>query len=170
LLAEAGHTRGFEARLAYIADRYRGMEGVVAALAAQLGAVGIQVRPQPLSLGGFRRAVSEAGEGELFLVSWLISTGDAAAAFNVLVHSPQGGTGRYSGYSDPEMDRLLERSFHPMPHGDRLEILRAAAEKVHAEVAAIPLYRQHDLWLVSDRLAFTPRPDRRIRVFEMALR
>jgi len=167
LLAEAGHGRGFEVSLDYITARHRGMDAVASSIAEQLRPLGIDVTPRPATMTEFRARVSERRDSELFLMSWLNSTGDAAAVLNVLVHSPAGGAGRYSGFADAQMDALLARTFQPLGHLQRRELLRQVAERVHDSVALVPLYRQHDLWLAARGLDFTPRPDRRIRVFEM---
>jgi ABC-type oligopeptide transport system substrate-binding subunit len=52
--------------------------------------------------------------------------------------------------------------------GERREVIARLARLVYDDVPLVPLYRQANLYAISRSLAYRPRLDRRLRVFEMA--
>jgi len=162
LLAEAGLGHGFQVTLDYIPGRYRANDGVVKRLSADLGGVGIEIRPRANDRRSFGERVSSTTGSAMYLLGLLTATSDAATAFEALVHTRQPGYGLYSGYSDPEVDRLLAEAAGPLSQGDRKLVLKAVAARIHSQLPVIPLYRQRDLYAFDARLAFQPRLDRRI--------
>jgi len=168
LLAQARPGPPLSLGLAYEPGRYPGIDLVASMIAANLKAVGVEVRSASLASQSLRNRLDAPQGADLFLLGWLHSAGDAVGSFQYLVHSPAGGsTGALSGYSNPEVDRLLEEAAGPMSLSARMARLRQVAEILSREVAVVPLYRQRDRYAFAEDLQFTPRRDRRIRAFEI---
>jgi peptide/nickel transport system substrate-binding protein len=167
LLAQARPGLPLSLSLEYEPGRYPGIDVVASMIAANLKAVGLEVRPTSLASQSLRNRLDAPQGADLFLLGWL-SAGDAGSSLQYLVHSPAGGsTGALSGYSNPEVDRLLEAAAGPTSLPGRMAALRQVAEILHREVAVVPLYRQRDRYAFAEGLHFTPRRDRRIRAFEI---
>ncbi|MCM2258389.1 MAG: ABC transporter substrate-binding protein [Vicinamibacteria bacterium] len=159
-LLEAAGWMDLELSLDFEARRYPGIERTVEGVIAQLGRAGVRVVARPRESGS--RLQRETAE--LFLIGWLHSSGDAAASYEYIVHSPAGQSrGGLSTYSNPEVDRLLAEAALPITGEARQRLLRQVAERVHDDVAVIPLLRTYDRYAFDARLDFTPRLDRRIR-------
>jgi peptide/nickel transport system substrate-binding protein len=159
LLAAAGAT-GLAMELDWEDRRYAGIESVATGVIEQLARAGVRVTPRPREPG----SRLDRDRTELFLLGWLHSSGDAAASYEYLLHSPAGqGRGGLSTYSNPEVDRLLAEIAKPIPGEARQRLLREVAERIHEDVALIPLYRTFDRYAFDARLDFSPRLDRRIR-------
>jgi peptide/nickel transport system substrate-binding protein len=168
LLVLAGHPKGFTVALDYVPHKYRAVEAVVASLASDLGKVGIRVVPRP---GSFEEVVGriERRETSFYLLGWLSEIGDVRLSYEYLLHSPGEGFGldNGGGYSDPEMDRLIEEVSERLAPEERKTLLRRIAKKVYDEVPIIPLYRQADLYALKSDLVFAPRLDRGIQAFDI---
>jgi peptide/nickel transport system substrate-binding protein len=157
LLAAAGHSRGFDVTLDYMPEKYVSMPAVVEVLKRQLAAVGIRVRPRPASTPEFfgrleRRATA------FYLMGWSASSGDAGVSYDALLHTPGARRGAQNGggYANPEVDRLLDEAARTLEDAVRRRLLVELARRIAAEVPAIPLYRQTDLYLVARDLVFEP--------------
>lgn len=163
LLAIAGYGRGFDVTLDFVPGKFRAIEEVVRSIVAELGRVGIRAVPRdgpPYEAMG--RIASQ--DTSLYLVGWMSDSGEASLSYAALLHSRGGGFGAYNngGYSDPEVDRLIEEASARHAPGERDEVLQRVAEKVASDVPVVPLYRQVDLYAIARELEFTPRLDRRI--------
>jgi peptide/nickel transport system substrate-binding protein len=163
LLAEAGRAEGFAMTLDYPAGKYRGIAGVAASVARDLGSVGIRVTPRSLEPGAFLERV-EAGRSSFYVMGWISTSGDAGLSYEHLLHSPGGGYGQQNGgrYSNAEVDRLLEQAAALTAPEERRPLLSRVASLVQLEAPLLPLYRQADLYAFSTDLEFEPRDDRAI--------
>jgi peptide/nickel transport system substrate-binding protein len=163
LLAEAGRSGGFGATLDYVPGKYRAIEGVVAAIAADLRRVGIRVAPKPWAAEEFFGRL-ESGTSPLYVMGWSALSGDAALAYEYLVHTPGDGLGQANGsrYSNPEVDRLLDEVAVTTRTEERRALLNRVASQVQLDAPVLPLYRQADLYAVAADLEFAPRADRAI--------
>lgn len=168
LLSGAGHGRGFTVDLDYF-SKYRSVEAVVKALAEQLAKVEIRVVPRTGTTAEVSGRI-EARDTAFYLAGWVTDTGESGSSYEVLLHSPGRGFGMYNGggYSDPDVDRLIEESSRARSGAERTAILTRIAQKVHADVPVIPLYRQADLYAMARDLELRPRLDRRIWAIEMS--
>jgi peptide/nickel transport system substrate-binding protein len=169
LLAAAGHPQGLDVDLEYMPQKYRAMEAVASAIAADLLQVGIRVTPRPRA-GPELLGRIERHETALYILGWISDSGDGRLSYEYLLHSPGPTYGLDNGgaYSNPEVDSLIERASSRLSVGERREILDRLARIVYDEVPVVPLYRQANLYAVSRSLVYRPRLDRRMRAFEMA--
>ena len=170
LLAEAGWPDGFAVDLDYPTGKYRGAELVTTELARQLLPVGIRLRLRPQPPEAFFARL-QSRDTSLYLLGWIGTSGDAGPSYEYLLHTSAGGFGHDNagGYSNPEVDRLVEQARHLGPV-DRLPLLRRVAEIVHRDKPVVPLYRAADVYALDRRLEFAPRLDRRIRAAEIRWR
>ena len=167
LLRDAGYGAGFDLTLDFAAERYRAMDAVSRLLSEDLAAVGVRVTPRPSATDPFFARL-ERRDSELFLLGWM-SSGDAPLTYDYLLHRREAGQGsnNYTGVDDPEFDRLIEAAELEPSTARRGARLRDLAERVQRSMPFVPLYRQFDLYALRSGLAFTPRPDRRIRGIEL---
>lgn len=168
LLAEAGFGNGFAVHLDYIPEKYRAMEAVATSIARDLAAVGIRALLRP---GSPREVVTrvERQDTALYVLGWISDTGDGRVSYEYLLHTPTRGFGidNGGGYSNPEVDRLIEEASGRMLPEQRDAILSRLGRLVHEDVPVVPLYRQADLYALRSDLVFRPRLDRRVKAAEI---
>jgi peptide/nickel transport system substrate-binding protein len=166
LLADAGKAGGFDSDL-LLPDYLR---GAAEDLRNQLAPFGIRLHPIVLPFAEFNEKW-RSEEAPLTLLGWGAASGDASDIFDALLHTPEDGYGKsnYSGYSNPEMDRLIELSDRTLDPAARHESLTKAQEILRHDLPLVPLALRYDLYAVRRDLVWTPRPDRRIRAFDFTL-
>lgn len=166
LLREAGYGDGLRLSLA-VGDQ-AGNDRLARRLQGELASVGVSLD----LVEGFPEAprrLDPTWRVNMFLLGWLHSSGDVGASYEYLAHTPgRGATGSVSGYSNPEVDRLLAEAAQPLPMRDRRVRLLSVAALLQSEVAMVPLYQQTDRYAWRRPLRVRPRLDRRIRAQEMA--
>jgi peptide/nickel transport system substrate-binding protein len=168
-LAEAGWPHGFQVTLDYIPSKFRAMEAVVASISRDLARIGVRVQPRPLEpQQAYARLPGR--DTSFHLVGWISDTGEASLTYATVLHTRERGFGTFNnaGYSNPELDRVIEQALGRNPPARQHALLARAAEIVAADVPLIPLYRQADLWGVVEGLHFTPRLDRRVVAAELS--
>ena len=158
LLAEAGFPGGFSLELAHgsMAPAY------VAALVNDLSRLGLRVSTRSFALGELLR---RARNGELPLLTYgrSCTTADASEFLDSSVHTqdPVRGLGleNYSGFSDREIDSLLEAANMEMDPGRRLALLRRAQRQVLAALPILPLTIKSEFVGLSERVDIPVRFD-----------
>ncbi len=165
LLAAAGHPHGLAVTLDFRQDR-RADE-----LRRQLGEAGIDVtlRPSPWAevLGRVR-----SGEAQLYYGAFTADTGDAADILDSTIHTPQADAGlgvdNHSGYSSPEVDRLLLAARTAPTLLDRRRALQRVMERVMEDLPMVPVAVPFDLYLVRREVRWTPRLDGRVLAADLS--
>jgi peptide/nickel transport system substrate-binding protein len=170
LLVDARYPEGFDVVLD-TGLKYPGIDHLVHELSHELADVGIRVRPK------FRDAEAFVGrivrqENALYVIGWKSDTGDSRVSYEALLHSRAGAFGLYNGgaYSDATMDGLIEKASQASTTNGLEQIFAALDDRVQEDVPLIPLLRPYDLYGVAPGVDFTPRLDRRIRLFDAAWR
>jgi peptide/nickel transport system substrate-binding protein len=150
-----------------------GSQRLEKALARQWETAGIRTKVVALAAQELRRA-QDAGEFHATLLGWICSSADASEVLSFLLHTRDAalglGTYNFTGYSNSELDRLSEENPRVFDPRKRLEMLQSALRLAAADLPLLPLYSLHEVYVVSDALAFEPRLDGEIRVSEMSLR
>lgn len=146
------------------------LRGVGVEVARQLAEIGVHAELIVLPFSAFNDRWAR-GDVPLTLFGWGAATGDASDFLDALVHSREGGYGRsnYSGYANPEMDRLIELSDRTLDPATRHDLVTRAQEMLRTDVPFVPLVLRDDLYAIRRGLAWTPRPDRRVRAFDFRL-
>ena len=166
LLAEAGVARGLDSPV-LLPDYLR---GVAAVLQARLAPLGIRLHPETLPFAQFNEKWRNE-DVPLALFGWGAGTGDASDLFDALLHSPENGYGKGNqfGYSNADMDRMIELSDRTLDPAARHDSLSKAQEILRRDLPLVPLVLRYDLYAVRRDLVWTPRPDRRVRAFDFRL-
>lgn len=133
LLAEAGYADGFEVELSSAAGKH---DLAVQVIQANLNDIGIKVTLKPMDSTAFTE-YQNANNAQMFIGYRSSSNADF---YVKIMHSNNIEQGRNAvGYSDPEMDALLDESY--IATGDaRNEIYSEIQAKMNDEAVVIPLY------------------------------
>jgi len=164
LLASAGYPDGFRVTLhtrTMFADTAR-------AIARVLGEAGIGVEVRVLDDPDFW-ALSGA---TLVLDRFACQTGDASEAFEQLIHTRDPrrhlGESNRGGYSNREVDALIERSAGELDLTRRNSMLRDIMRAVAEERPIVPVGIADDVYAIRDSYLWQPREDGDIRAAEIA--
>jgi peptide/nickel transport system substrate-binding protein len=104
----------------------------------------------------------------MFVFSFVTPTADMSGNLETNFHTPtadgkygatNGGNPGTPQYSNLEADRLIEAASLELDAQKRLAILRKASETIMADYAIAPLYYQNDIYGMSSKLDWVPRPD-----------
>ncbi len=161
LLAAAGHADGLDITLD-TDGAGKDMAEAIATLLTQAGirtkvtvGEGTQVRAKWLTKG--------PREGDMWLSSWGNGSLDPIDIFDPTLRT--GGRGNSSGYSNPEVDRLLDAADTETDQEKRLDEYKQAQVLVNRDAPWIFLWLPQDIYGVSARLTgFTPSPDGRLNL------
>lgn len=165
LLAAAGHAAGFGFQFDFLNhDDMVSVEGVVRSLATDLAKIGLRVTPRANDATALLRRI-ETHDTSAYLLPWIGTSGDAGITAEYLLHTPRDGYGidNGGGYSDPQVDHLLEEAGRQLLPAQRRPLLEALAARVYDEVPVVPLYQPLDVYAVRATLEFQPRLDRAVR-------
>lgn len=170
LLAEAGVPEGFKVTLHGPNDRFIRDAAVIQAVAQMLARIGIEVEVETMPASVFyQRATSGGPDGtsaySFFLVGYGSSMGDIAHAMRNVIHSVDKehgyGANNRLRYSNPEIDKILEKAVVTMDSNQRSELYADASRRTMEDVAVIPLYHPITVWGMRDPLKFAGRDDER---------
>lgn len=143
LLAAAGYPHGFAVTLNCPSDRYVNDEGICQSVVGMLGRVGIRVRlvahPHTTHFPALHR-----GESDFFLLGWGITTFDSAYVFSNLYRTRTATHAAWnvSGYSDPEIDRLIDDLGGEIDPDRRSVRTAAIWQRLKDEAVYVPLHAQ----------------------------
>jgi peptide/nickel transport system substrate-binding protein len=162
LLADAGYGNGFTLVLSTPNDRYVNDAQIAQAVAQMLARVGLKVSVDAMTASQFfaKRTRREFG---FWLAGWISDTGEMSAQLKPLAATPNRdkgwGTTNPGGYSNAEVDKLLEQALGTMNDEDRAAILAQASRVAMADYGVLPLHFEMTTWAMRKELAYTPRVD-----------
>ena len=173
LLAAAGYPHGFEIRLDSPNNRYVNDAQIAEAVASTLAKIGIRVSVNATPKSRFFAEISHL-DTSFFLVGWENSDGDSSSVLDACIHSfnEKEGYGRYNygRFSNPKVDRLIEKSADIMHPKERLSYLQAAQKiALVDDQCLIPLHFQVDLYAASKKIHFEPRMDGHLWVYDIKM-
>jgi peptide/nickel transport system substrate-binding protein len=150
LLSEAGYANGFETTLITMDSKER--VNLAEVVQSQLKGIGIKVNIQVLEYGTFVEKVN-AGDSEMFIISWRNATGDADYnQYNLFHTSSQRGAGNTLFYSNPEVDRIIEEARREKDEQNRLSLYAQVQEIEMDEAAYIPVRVIENMAAVSKKV------------------
>src|SRR5690606_1766057 len=159
LLAVAGYPNGFTFELS-VEDRRR---DVAEAYAFMLSQIGVTARVRVW--GDYNSMVDAMRRGELdaMMTDWGDSTMDPTGIFVPKLRT--GDRGNYGGYSNPEVDRLIELAESTSDPRERATAYRAAQAIVYEDAPMIFEYITQELYAQNRALSgWDPIPDSRINL------
>lgn len=165
-LNEAGFPNGFAASLE-MSKNAASTTGEV--LVKQLARVGIKVKLLGLDWSEFSERIYQ-GKVPFFMVGWSCSSGDASDLFDACLHSydeKNYGSANWGNYGNKKLDKLIEKSNQILDNRERIEILKQAMRTAMADYPLIPIFSRNRIYGADRSIAFTPRQDGRIKVFEI---
>jgi len=113
-----------------------------------------------------------AGQVSFFLAGYACDSGDASDLFDAVLHSKDPGRGygdaNFMGYSNPDLDQLIEMAGSTMDMGRRRDMLEQAARLALADLPLIPLWHNRALYGVRKGVRWEPRFDRKVLAAELA--
>ncbi len=165
LLAEAG-AQGFELTLNSPSGRYLNDKEVAEAVVGDLRKIGINARVKIHEWGTYMNMTYSHKAGPSYLLGWGGATFDADATLFPLMRTGQ----VLSHYSNPKLDGLIEEGRSTMNKAKRQIIYSEAARLVKEDVPWAFSYQQMDIYGVSARVAWKPRPDEKMFVFNMSFK
>jgi peptide/nickel transport system substrate-binding protein len=160
LLAEAGYTNGFVMTLATPNNRYINDEQVAQACAQMFSRIGVTTKVYAMPLAAYLGKARNREFGAAML-GW----GSLAAdlALRSLAATPNAAKGwgawNWARYSNPALDKLIDRSLTTVDEKKRELAAREASVYAAREVAFIPLHYQVVTWAMRRSLDYTPRTD-----------
>lgn len=149
LLAEAGFPNGFRMVLNFTQDRLPGDRGVGTAMAQMLARIGIEVQAagQPAAVIFPARS---RGELSNIMAGWGTLTGEASYYYSSNAHTNDRerrlGAFNWHGYSNPEMDRLIQAAEFELDEAKRRDLLMQTAALFNRERVALPLASVGSAW------------------------
>jgi peptide/nickel transport system substrate-binding protein len=162
LLAQAGYPNGFTLTLSTPNDRYVNDAQVAQAVAQMLTRVGLKVSVDAMTSSQFfaRRTRRDFG---FWLAGWISDTGEMSAQLKPLAATPDKdkgwGTTNPGGYSNPQVDALLEQALGTIDDGRRAALLAQASRTAMADYALLPLHFEMTTWAMRKELSYVPRVD-----------
>jgi peptide/nickel transport system substrate-binding protein len=146
LLTAAGYPEGFSVTLDCPNNRWINDEAVCRAIAAQLGAITLDVtaNPQPKHL--FFAKVDNR-EADFFFDSWA-----ALDSESYFINYYRTGTQGAPGYSNPRVDELIAKIDSTMITYARDAFIEEVWNTVLGDIVYIPLHHQMIIWAMRDNL------------------
>jgi peptide/nickel transport system substrate-binding protein len=167
LLAEAGVAEGTE----LVIDCVAAFKEVAEAIAALLSRTGLRVRAQVWEgavLGPMWQNPERRRDRDMYLTSWGNGALDPS---DIMVPTLRtGGRGNSAGFSNAEVDRLLDAAETEPDQGKRAEMYKRAQAIVTDQAPWIFLWLPQDLYGVSKRIAgWKPQADSRINLHRVRI-
>jgi peptide/nickel transport system substrate-binding protein len=166
LLGEAGFGKGFEVTL----HTRKGFLDGARAVRDALLPLGIRVEIMTLPDAEYFAFLSQGGPS-LWFDRFGCTTGEATELLEDLVHSRDParhlGTLNFGGFSDAELDRLIEETARLDNPGRRRDALQRALRLTLERLPVVSLFNDEDVYLMRPDLAFRPRADSYLPVEEM---
>jgi peptide/nickel transport system substrate-binding protein len=171
LLAEAGYAKGLEVEFDCSKGRYLQDKEMAEAMAGQLAKVGVKARVVAHEWGLYVSKMTAYQLGALSLWGWgnwaLDADNSLWPRLRTALNFPK--VTSTEAYSNPELDKLLDEARGILDQERRLHLYRQAQRLIVEDAPYIFLYQLKDLYGVSTRIKWQPRPDEMIWPYEASL-
>jgi peptide/nickel transport system substrate-binding protein len=149
LLAAAGYPNGFRVALDCPNDRYVMDEQICTALVSMMARIGIKVDLNAQTKSKFfDKILAPNYDTDFYLLGWTPATYDAHNALYTLLGTRNGKRGEVNagGYSNPELDALVEKIGTETDQAKRNDMIHQSIEILQKDVATVPLHQQVIVW------------------------
>jgi len=175
LLAEAGYPNGFTFTMGSPNGRYLNDRQVAEAVVGQLAQVGVTA---DLRVQEWTSYVGQVLERAIPTDAWLIGWGNSQfdadnSIFSLLYGGTiEGGAPRsvFTYMFNAEVDQMLATARATVDQDVRAQLYADSLSIIRGEAPWIFLYQQSDIYGVSSRVDWAPRPDELIWAFEIGLK
>ena len=166
LLAKAGYPNGLEVKLYLAPDRHLKGKEVCQVIARQLSESGIKAElvPQEYPIYWGRDGVNG---GKLPFYYAGRSAYDADTFYDQYFHT---GVTKRTGYSNPELDKLIEEEQQTGDHKKRIAVLQQAGRIVMEDAPVVPLYTLAEIYGLARNIIWQGNPNNEIIVADMKIR
>jgi len=164
LIKEAGYPEGFELTLDCPNNRYINDEAICQAIAAMWTKVGVKTNLVTLPRSTYFPKL-EKRDTSAYMLGWGVPTFDALYSLQALIRSKgQGADGsfNYGGYSNPEVDALIDKIKTETDPKKRNEMIEQALKLHNEDVGHIPLHDQVIPWAMKKNVSMPHRAENRI--------
>jgi peptide/nickel transport system substrate-binding protein len=154
LLAEAGYPNGFEITLDCPNNRYINDEQICQAVAAMWSRAGVRTQVNAMPLAPFFAKI-QRDDTSVYLLGWGVPTLDALYSFQSLLATRNGEQGdgiwNYGGYSNPQMDALIQQ-MKTTTGAARVTAIEQALRIYREDAPHIPLHHQMIPWAMRQNI------------------
>lgn len=161
LLAEAGYPNGFTMSLGTPNGRYLNDLKVAQAVASMWSRVGVKTTVEASSPAIFFKNMMAKAYGST-LGGWadVEMSGRARALIGTRNDAKGWGTTNWGGYSNAEVDALIESASTTLDDEQRSALLQqVSAKAIDTDLAVLPLYFERSAWGMRRGLTYAVRPD-----------
>jgi peptide/nickel transport system substrate-binding protein len=163
LLAQAGYANGFDIDFYTPVNRYPKDKDTSQAIVNMLNQTGVRARLQTPEWATFQDQFQKG-----MYPIYLIGRGDVVDPAEYLQQYFQTGVSkRLMGYSNPEVDRMLQAANSEFDPGKRVQLLREAQSRIMQDAPADFLLQYQDIYAASKKLTYKPRSDEYIFAWEV---
>lgn len=170
LMAQAGYTSGFDAKIFYPQGRYILGGQVVEAVSSYLREIGIRATPEPIEIGAWAQRMFAQDDNAIYpmtLTANVNTSWDPLFTFEAFLYSKR----TLSHYLNPELDRLIEESTNVFGFDERDQFFRRLERLVYDDPPYIFLYENVNTFAGRTRLVWEPQPGYQgFRMWEARLR
>jgi peptide/nickel transport system substrate-binding protein len=168
LLAEAGYAEGLQVHLHTYSGSIMCQRQVTDAIMGYLGQVGIGTNNQHFEDVTTFASYQQAGKlNDLVLGSWgSYAIFDADMLLHPLFHRSE----PFTYCTDPQLEALLDKTRSSLDQNVRREVLQQAQRAIVSQAYWVPLYSQHEILGISNRLNYQAAKDEIIRVSDVIWR
>jgi peptide/nickel transport system substrate-binding protein len=164
LLSEAGYAKGFDLTLNSPNGRYLNDKEVAEAVVGYLRKAGINASVKINEWGTHMTMLYDHKGGPAYILGWGGATFDADATLFPMLRTEQ----VLSHYSNPKLDAIIDEARGIMDKNKRQKLYSDASQIYREEVPWGFCYQQVDIYGVSERVSWKPRPDEKIIVYNMS--
>jgi peptide/nickel transport system substrate-binding protein len=158
LLTDAGYAAGLRLGLDTLASRHPTDDLLAEMVRQQLRAVGIDVDVRRHDPAAFVRLFAPGKQPAMALLGLRAATLDPQDYFEPLLSSK----GRFSGYSNPAVDGLLDRATVEADPKARLSMYERVTTIAQETAPVIPLFQEHQIYGVVRPVTWSPRADEKM--------
>jgi len=167
LLAQAGYPNGFSMTMMVPAGRYLLGEQIAQAVAGYLNNVGVKTNVNIVDFGVFAKDTQTRQIPASFFAGWGESFFNPIDEAQVAI---QCGTSGFSWYCNHKVDSLITQASTTLNQAKQDAVIVNFQKAILANPPFIYLFAYKDLYGVSKRLAWTPRTDETINMYEASLK
>ena len=143
--------------------RYPLDKEVSEAIAAQLGKLGISVRVQVNEWRSHLDKIINRKAGDMFFLGWGPDLEPIGTVGQLFV-----GSLTYSSFGDPRIEDMIHKAEVIVDPKANAAAFRKVQEALVPLAPWVPLWQQHDLYGVANWIAWQPRPDEKVWMWEAA--